>query len=120
MKKLQFDIYIGKGVLRRQGEGIVAFIELPTDIPKGQTDVSGGMIDNTIGFSLLDLLGNYIADWIDFVGNENLITAKIHLNKQSHSQVFKGREIVKVIEIIASENNRTCTRLMDSILEEIK
>ena len=120
MKELHFDIYIGKRIHRRRGDDIVAFVDLPDDIPKGQTDVNGEIIDNTIGFSLLDLLGNYIADWIDFVGNENLITAKIHLNKQSHSQVFKGREIVKVIEIIASENNRTCTRLIDSILEEIK
>lgn len=120
MKKLQFDIYIGKGLHRRQGEGIVAFIELPTDIPKGQTDVSGGMIDNTIGFSLLGLLGNYIADWIDLVEDENLIKAKIYLNKQSASKVLKGREIIKVLDIIANENNRTCTRFLNSILEEIK
>ena len=120
MKKLQFDIYIGKGMHPRQGEDIVAFVDLPSDVPKGQNGVNGEMIDNTIGFFFLHLLGDYINDWLDFVENENLIKAKIHLNKKSQSRVFTGKEIVNVIKIIASENNRTCTRLFDSILGEVK
>ncbi|MBQ8685905.1 MAG: hypothetical protein IJ514_07020 [Clostridia bacterium] len=120
MKKLTFDIYIGKGMHQRQEENIVAFVVLPSDIPMGQVSVGGETIDNTIGFSLLDLLSNYIIDWLDLVEDENLIKANIRLNKQSPSRVFKGREIVRAIDIIAKENNRTCTCSINSVWEKIQ
>ena len=118
MQKLRFEIYIGKKMRRNQGDDIVAFLVLPESLPKGHYKISGEPNnENIIGFDYLSNLSNYICDWIDFVQNENLITARIYLNKKSQSKVLKGREITSLIDYCSQENNRTTSKTFNSIIK---
>lgn len=120
MKKLRFDIYVGKDFRSTQGKDIVAFIELPGNLPKGNIALNGRLIENTIGFNFLHLVANYIADWIDLVEDEKFIEATVYLNKQSNCRRFKGREIIKYIDFLSQKDNRSGSSSFDCLLEERK
>ncbi|MBQ7369129.1 MAG: hypothetical protein IJW60_05435 [Clostridia bacterium] len=120
MKKLNFDIYVGKDFRSTQDKDIVAFIELPSNLPKGNVALNGRLIENTIGFNFLHLVADYIADWIDLVEDEKLIEATVYLNKKSNCRKFKGKEIVKSIDLLSREDNRIVSSSFDCILEEGK
>ena len=89
-----------------QGIDIIGVVELPVILPKWHYKVNGEN-DNMslIGFKLLSDLGNYIADWIDFLGDEKLVSAKIHLYKMSQVKSFNGKKIVDIIDAMARVNN---------------
>ena len=105
MKKLKFSIYIGKNIRKEQDSEIVAFLVLPDNFPKGQVAMNGKIIENTVGFRLLHLIGDYIMDWIDLVDDESLIEAEIHINKKKECDVLRGKKIVEFIDMICQKNN---------------
>ena len=120
MKKLKFNIYVGKDFRSAQDKNIVAFIELPSNLPQGNVALNGRLIENTIGFNFLHLVADYIADWIDLVEDEKLIEATLYFNKQSNHRNFKGKEIVKCIDLLSREDNRNGLCSFDCILKETK
>ena len=121
MKQIKLEIYIGAGMLKGQGDDIVAVVCLPACVPKGQYDSSGkGVSMGMVGFQLLPLLGNYITDWIDFLEDEDKISAVIYLKKISHKKVFRGKQIVKVIDAMAQNDTRKGVDTFNDIQEIIK
>jgi len=121
MKQIRFEIYIGAGMLKGQGDGIVAVVDLPACVPKGQYDSFGKECSiGMVGFQLLSLLGNYIADWIDFLEDEDKISAVVYLKKRSQKKVFRGKQIVKVIDAMAQKDSRKGVDTFNDIQEIIK
>ena len=107
MKKLKFEIYIGSNLACGQVEEIVAFVILPPEIPKGDFDVNAKDINScSVGFLYLSNLANYMHDWLELFEDEKCISATIHLNSQSQSGVLHGKEIIKVLDFMATENNK--------------
>ena len=105
MKNLEFDIYIGSAMIIGQADNIVAIVEPKFFVPHGQYFLNGSEKQNGIEcFARIYDLGTYIADWIDFVEDERKISATVHLNILSLKKVFKGKEIISVINKI--ENNK--------------
>ena len=106
MKKLEFDIYIGSGMIIGQADNIVAIVEPKFFVPHGQYYLNGSEKQNGIEcFTRIYDLGTYIADWIDFVEDESKTSATVHLNILSLKKVFKGKEIVSIINKIGNNKN---------------
>ena len=98
MQKLLFEVYIGEKMLAAQAENVKAVIFPNFIVPHGNYSIDGAEIPKTVdGFIRLYDAGTYFADWIDIVGNEQKICAKIHLNKTSLKRQFVGQEIVSFI-----------------------
>lgn len=120
MKDLHFKIYIGSKMYSSQGEEIIAVIDMPPIIPKGQYNQKGELqLEGVVGFKMLSNLADYINDWIDLAENESLIKATIYLHKISKHRVFRGKQIVKVIDAMAKINNYNTVEDFDLIKEII-
>ena len=112
MKKLEFDIYIGSSMIAGQADNIVAIAKPKFFVPYGKYYLNGSEKKNGIEcFTRIYDIGTYIADWIDFIEDESKIIATVHLNILSLKKVFKGKEIVTIIDKI--ENNKNYQTIRD-------
>lgn len=100
MKQLKFNIYIGKNMISGQADNVVAVIAPKFFIPHGNCGLDGTLItvNESNCFNSLDLAGTYIADWIEFVGDEKLIKATVYLNNLSSHKSFVGQSIIDYID----------------------
>lgn len=100
MKQLKFDVYIGKNMISEQADNVIAVITPKFFIPHGNCDKSGTLttVNESNYFNRLDLAGTYIADWIEFVGDDKFIKANIYLNNLSSHKSFVGHSIIDYIE----------------------
>lgn len=111
MRKLEFDIYIGSSMIMGQSDNIVAIVVPKFLVPHGQYYVNGLEKQNGIEcFTRIYDLGTYIADWFDLVEDESKISATIYLNILSLKKVFKGQEIVSIIDKIGNDENYQTVR----------
>lgn len=118
MKQLNFNIYIGKNMISEQADNVIAVITPKFFIPHGNCDKSGTLttVNESNYFNRLDLAGTYIADWIEFVGDDKLIKATIYLNKLSLHKSFCGEEIIGCIDKLNNiENFSELKSFMDLI-----
>jgi len=94
MKKLEFDIYIGSGMIIGQVDNIVAIVEPKFFVPHGQYYLNGLEKQNGIEcFTRIYDLGTYIADWIDFAEDEIKISATVHLNILSLKRFLRAKKL---------------------------
>ena len=112
---IDLNIYIGSNMVRNQAENIVAVVT--HSLPYGKYDLYGE--DKSGGvecFILLNTLGNYVSDWIDIVGADN-VSATIYLNTLSLKKVFYGIEIVNVINSLEQRNDYKTLRNFNFLQE---
>lgn len=101
MKKLKFDIFIGRPMILNQNENVNAVVIPCFYLPRGKCNIDGSEAKaSDICFQNLFDLGTYIADWIDLLGKEN-ISATIYLNTRSNQKSFTGLTIIDLIDKIA-------------------
>ncbi len=117
MEKLNFNIYIGSDMYTNQSNRIIAIAEPKFFIPHGKYYLNGTEKQNGIEcFTRLYDLGTYFADWIDFIGDENKISATVYLNILSLKKVFNGKEIVSIIDKIDNNKNYSMIRNFTELL----
>lgn len=93
-------------MIKDQSEKVVAIAYSDFFIPRGKICLNGTKKDSGEDcFSSLYDLGTYIADWIDLIGDETKVSATIYLNVLSLKKVFKGKEIISVIDKIEKNSN---------------
>ena len=101
MKKLKFEIYIGRPMIAGQNENVNAVVTPCFYLPRGNCNLDGSEAKaSDICFQNLYNLGTYIADWIGLLGMEN-ISATIHLNTLSNKKSLIGSAIVDLIDKIS-------------------
>jgi len=102
MKGFKMKIFIGENGGPLKGEkGIIGSIWLKDIyVPSGDLNKEGG--NNHAFFISIYNMGTYVADWFDILKKFNLspdlIKAEIILNIKSNSRVFKGKEIITVLD----------------------
>ena len=120
MKKICFDIFIGKNTITGMSNDIVAYLRIVNPsiyIPHGDCNLDGS--DKKCGieyFKRLYSLGTFIADVIDLANEFKFeVTATIHLNIYSLKKVFRGKDIVLAIDKIDSIDNWQQLRSFDIV-----
>ncbi len=117
MNKLNFEIFIGSKMVVGQAENIVAIVKPQFFIPEGRYYLNGSEKQNEFEcFTRIYDLGTYIADWIDFVEDEKKISAMIHLNIYSLKKIFKGKEILSIINAIDKNRNYQIIRDFNKLI----
>lgn len=106
MNKLDFEVYIGSKMISGQNDEIVAVVYPKTYIPHGGYYINGEVkIEGQECFKNLYDLATYFDDWILFVKDVKLIKATIHLNTISLKKIYKGADIVSIIDKIGRHDN---------------
>lgn len=113
----KFNVYIGPNLICNEAPNIKAVVEPEFYIPHGKYNLDGTEYkkDMDCFINLYDL-GTYFADWVDFAGNDQLISAKIHLNVISLNKKFVGNEIIKLIDKLDKFKNYTSIRSFTEIM----
>ena len=101
--KLKFEVYIGTDMLENKSKNIICKTHSKKYIPQGDLLPNGSYnkynSDDSY-FSSLDKLNLFFADMLDLCNETDLISAEIHLNIKSNVKIFKGYEIIKIIDTI--------------------
>lgn len=97
MSKIKLEIYIGKAYM--QSDNVICTISIVEPyLPKGDNQ------KELAKFEKFYNAGTYIADWYDFVNSLeldiNIVEAKIYLNAKSKHKVFRGKEILEMMNKI--------------------
>ena len=113
MNELDFEVFIGTHN-KNVPPTIVAKVYPNFVIPHGEVDESGDLIQaSNICFKRIEALALYFADWIDIIGDEKLIKAKIHLNTNSLFKTFQGNQILEFVDKLNSMENFSQLRSLD-------
>ena len=102
MGKIKLEIFIGKSLI--QSDNIICTISMIEPyLPKGDNQ------KELAKFERFYNAGTYIADWYDFVKHlgldRSIIEAEIYLNRKSNHKVFRGGDILDVMNAINEEND---------------
>lgn len=102
MGKIKLEIYIGRSIV--QNENVICVISMIEPyLPKGDNQKEMAKFERFYN------AGTYIADWYDFVINLgldiNIIEAKIYLNAKSNHKIFRGKNILEMMNQINNEKD---------------
>lgn len=102
MNKIKLEIYIGLLFTQSDNSICTIYISEP-HLPKGDNQ------KDPAKFEIFNNACTYIADWYDFVKklgiNKSIIEARIYLNVKSNHKVFRGDDILDVMDKINKEND---------------